>query len=49
MSIYIEVKRGTFGLLYILHDWIADHEIVRPIRADEYSAFLAQGVPVIRA
>lgn len=44
---YIEVKRGTFGAIYLYH---STYEVdPRPLTADAYSELLAAGVAVVRA
>lgn len=43
---YIEIKAGTFGRLYTLHETVAGGRVVRPMMADELSSYLGH-VPVI--
>jgi hypothetical protein len=45
MPRYIQVKRGTFGLIYIIR---GGEESGRTLTVDRYAKLLEAGVPVVR-
>lgn len=45
MTKYIEARRGTFGIIYIMVGGVSDG---RTLTVEEYSSLLDVGIPVVR-